>query len=1574
MAIRCINYGFIKPFGKSVVFSDAPDSTPEVKSSPFTDQEKLDVFNAQVEKNLESKNQEVIKHLMEALTKDGGTIDAEEYKNLRDWMYKLDGLEKQLSDGVIDKKAYEESVTALRSVAWGDNLEIPADTIKELELLHKQAEERLQLREAYTKSVVKLEFLVGGNGRLTQADIGSEFANDSSYKIDFGNLTENDALSAQKKYGLKDMLPANVKSVMITAPSKDARLATKGTDGKFYYKDNGKYASVFQNYEIKISGSEVSAEEKAKIDADAQAVLDEAGDPEVLQRIEDKDKIAEYETTLVAETKEEDFSEYWKIKDDFSENAKIQIPEAIQKMDPAQFAADLPYMAHGREVGEALTQLDPSRQIQDVYSDIRNRKLAPNHISLDEISLSIKGKHNWEISNQIPNEDSFKEILILDEIESNEKYTSKRAEIVKLVRNATGFDNSQIEAVLDNRATVVEKKKSFEEVKSFIAASAKLMREVPKLEPKEKADTYDEKFIIKDLGQVEKVAKFIFPNYASEGPVAFRTFLQKILGKGKGTLNMENLHSRTGIVGSDLEKTASGESAYVQLVASAIGFGPEGEPVVNKEVFVAKLNELRKLGLDNVASSSNKDLIARSEDPANKEYLDKPITNDYIFGETAEGVTELERDLMQLGFSRNTEIQRVTDIYEYSEAQKKYPEIFAGLDPVRTPILSAIIKNNPQISEADLKKTSEIVKENMLIMAGVSYHQKIVDDQRNVTNHPGKTVTDIVHGAIAKTFDTPAGTLILAVDSTGNISVAIQNEQKLDKKGRVRLEETAGVSAGLDGTRVGGSIMLKISPDKYLEHNLVLGAAAGAALDRNPGFGLALVLGYELNLEGTQARLEAKYSEDPELNAKLDAEYKAFEAELIAKNVPPELRKALLANTTKFVEDNRSGQAVNDMPKVVLKQASVAITEHGFGVAITVGFKGKDEIFYSIPEQPDQNESARAKIYEQLTSKMGADMQSATQVYVAGEMMMTADGYKTISKSEVEKDKLESINAQLAVQGLQLIPVETENGENRLRLRVTKVHGNVDIFTDNTSGIETYPSSKGDVFINIDEADKISIQRIDSYSQLRKGGGVLNTEIFISNDIRKPTELIKRNSSGMIHTESNIASGQTLDAIFIPNSENAAGSFDSEADAKAAGIEINDLYADMQDVKAAGAEMDKALRSGEYESSLSEDKRKELTKYAKEIVGDDEKLYRRLSVDMKAEEITALILKNPNCQNLSPKEMTYMHQALMVASLAAPKKDAEFVRHIQEWNRTALESQLKDKGMKGVDAKNISTKIMKSYGESLTKWFAEGHAEENFGKFSIPSGAIVQIQVGTQKIEGYRQAFYQPEGSPAILGGVNLTDDVYLTGTMKLTPEEAKLFQDAMTARLSPMETTEQVLKSQLGLSVLSASEIIFGADKCRELTAIVNNKDPQLRLGGSTLDEFLKLVHELREKGRVTRPDGMILNVNLTKEMGFYEACRNFTMVMDEKLSITVPRMAGRVELTSYITGKKQAHYNSIAVATFISTDEKVKPPHERPEAEEEDNVGEKTPPIALEPDQVIPDVIRANADGSNSSGVPTE
>ena len=41
---------------------------------------------------------------------------------------------------------------------------------------------------------------------------------------------------------------------------------------------------------------------------------------------------------------------------------------------------------------------------------------------------------------------------------------------------------------------------------------------------------------------------------------------------------------------------------------------------------------------------------------------------------------------------------------------------------------------------------------------------------------------------------------------------------------------------------------------------------------------------------------------------------------------------------------------------------------------------------------------------------------------------------------------------------------------------------------------------------------------------------------------------------------------------------------------------------------------------------------------------------------------------------------------------------------------------------------------MSHYSESLTKWFAKGYDEANFGKFSIPSGAIVQIQVGTQKL------------------------------------------------------------------------------------------------------------------------------------------------------------------------------------------------------------------------------------------------
>ena len=42
-------------------------------------------------------------------------------------------------------------------------------------------------------------------------------------------------------------------------------------------------------------------------------------------------------------------------------------------------------------------------------------------------------------------------------------------------------------------------------------------------------------------------------------------------------------------------------------------------------------------------------------------------------------------------------------------------------------------------------------------------------------------------------------------------------------------------------------------------------------------------------------------------------------------------------------------------------------------------------------------------------------MQSATQVYVAGEMMITADGYKTISKSDFKK----KINWNLLMLNLQ---------------------------------------------------------------------------------------------------------------------------------------------------------------------------------------------------------------------------------------------------------------------------------------------------------------------------------------------------------------------------------------------------------------------------------------------------------------------------------------------------------------------------------------------------------------------------
>lgn len=1580
MAIRCINYGFLKPFGKNVVFLDQPQQNPEVKSETKVEDAKLKEFNDAVSAKLDTENRKIISILKSVVSSTGDKeMSASELDNLKKWLEEIDSLETDLQNKKIDKPAYDKAIAELTKDAWAENIKLPEDTIKRIELYKKQAGERLSFYEQM-RVPYGMQYLRNADGQKIDAKtMSTEFGAGTKYTIDFGGR----GTTADKTIRLDQMLPKNGATIALyDEKGKDLGDAQRGPDdGKFYYtsgEKKGQYAAVRHGYSFHISSVEI------KIPNEPSKVEEAVTEENAVESKKDKADAKAATERMLSERKDAELMAFITISGDFDKNKKVAIPDSIKDLSDFQLANDLKYMNHGSQVLEALGQLNQfagKKTPVELFEGIRKRKLDKGSISLDEISLAVRGDHAKDVYKEYTT--SMTQVNILDLVNTGRSGGMSGEKLFKFVKVQLASDeekimlNSMSEYLVEPPKDQTQIRAGLEKLKTFMAASAKMIKEIPKLEPKKESAEYKEDMKIKDLDRVEKIAQFIFPNFASTGPEASRSFLQKVFGKGKGTLDMQTLYKK-GMMGSDIEQVASGESAYVQLVASAIEFGAQGEPVVNQDKFVAKLNQLRSWGFQHVAESQKKDLVAQCEDPANKDYLSKPLRTESIFG-TGEGITPLERDLITFGFRKSEDVQRVVDMYNLEHAKKLHPEIFKGLDPVRTPIMAAIIQANPVLSEADLRDTANTVEKHMLLMAGVKVESKTVDDQRHFTDEPGKTTTTSIDAAgVATSFDCAGGKATMGIDSNGNIGFALNFEQKLDQKGRVRFSEGAGISAGPEGAKGALAVSLTLSPDQYLEHNFYVGGAAGVDLSANPKIGLALALGYKLNLDGTLARIEGRYSKDPELDAKLKTELKDYEASLTAQGLPPELINALLIRTAGFVEQNRGNEAVKDMPKVALTNASVAITDKGFGVAIKVAFKGKDEIIYSIPPQANVDQYAEAKIRDELAKKVGGDLR--TEVFVAGNMSITPDGYTTITESEHPKsDKLDAINQSLASQGLQLIPIETANGEHRLRLRVTRVDGNVDIFTDKDSGIETYPGAKGEVILNLEEADKISVRRIDAKSGLRDSGGVLNTEIFISNNIQRSNDVIRYNSPDMVHFEGDIVHGQTKGAVAIENRAGKSSTYESETAAKAEGVQINDLYADMEGIRASGKGMSEALRSQKYEKSLPQARKTALEGFADQVlVGKDAmKLYKQLSVSMNDTEIAKMISDTLPDQKFSNADMTYMRQALMMKSLAKAPHDKEFVEHIKDWNRKALESQLAKQGMDRVEAKSISTKMMDYYGKTLELWLETGMTEADFGKSKIPEGAIVQIQVGTQNIEGYRQAFYQPAGAPEMLGAVNLKDNESLIKDMDLTPKEARDFQEAMTNRLSPLsEKPAELMKSQLGLSILSASELIFGAEKCRKLTEIVKDPDLATKDGyKETYAEFSKMVHDLRSRQVITMENGMILGVNLTKEVGFIDACRNFTMVMNEKLSITVPKtMVINADVQKYIEGDRTANYNEVGVATFISTEEKVKPPHDIPPTpeEEEELEGDKTPGLNVAPDQIRPDEIRGAGDEGHGDEVP--
>lgn len=1508
MAIRCMNKGFIKPFGKNVVFFAEMPSDADVKS---TMEKKTEEIKDDLSR-LEESNKELMLRTMEAMAK-VNKLDATSIEDIKQTIRYIDSLEAIAIVG-SQTTTPEQAKANIDELFFGlekkYNLTIPE--VQAIRLAQKDVAEKVATLESNTLPA-KIQYIKTSTGEsITKANIGSEFGDGKTYKIDFGGDE-----TAEDKVTLQQMLPTGISFVKITGADGKIR-GWASTESKYgndfrYYKVEkgfeklmGKHASVLQGYTIETNyqgntpTDTTTAAEKAQIDADAQSVLDEPVDEEVLARVNAKDEATELSSKIEREESGKETTAMFDAAKEFNVNYKIKLPEGIKHLSDEELGATFDDMGNGDDVTAALAKLDSTKAPEDLLRSIRSKNFASGGmVSLDEVSRAVRGQTHKEVY---------------------EEFTS-----------------------LMGKPLSPQLKKQFEDLKKFMSASHQLLDALTKLTPKAASKEFKETNELSDtdkikIEQMEAVAGTIWYDKADKGPEETRNFLQRLFAIKGDAITMQTLDKK-GLMTNDIQQAASGESAYVQLVASAMKYNDDGQAVVDEGKFVKRLNELRKTGFENVGMSGNLKLIQKCEN--HKEELSKNITTDEVFTETAD-LGETSKELIRYGYTRELHLQRVTDLLN-------------DKSPVETKILEGIIKSYPNLSAEDLKDTANIIEKEFITLAGLAIHREEVQDNRKFTNKPGKTVKTTVDGAIGTTFKTPIGEGMISISTTGDVTVGIASGGKI---GDVSVYGGIGGSVGPEGvgggTGFGITIPLsEIYKNGVAEHNLTVQGVAAAHLGPDYYIALGGAFGYKLDLNGTSQRLEKKLENNPILSAKIAAEKEA-QRKALSEKYPKEVVDMMMKEVDAFVKQNIGNEAAKDMPDFAITEAQVGAgfklsagegLTAGLAFGIKVAFKnGTDRIIYCVPHQPNGDAAAEQKLREQIEKETG---EKGREIFIAGNLTINPDGGTTaISEAQFKTDELSAKNSELAEHGLQLTQLKLDDGSNRLRLRISRIDGDADVYIDRDSGIEAYPGPNGEAILNLEEAQQISVRRVDTKSPLRNQGGVLNTEIFISNNLYKKNDDIKKNSPNKLHFEADILKGQMTQAETISRFEGESTIYDSEQAAIDAKVHINDLYKDMEEVRLAGKNMSEVLGAVKYSVGIEAGRRGDLDRYAEEIVGKDEKLYKRLSVDMDAKAITDLVIQNENCKDLSPAEMTYMHQALMIASLAnAPKTDEGFIQHVKDWNRDALERQLNDKKIPG--AKGIATDIMDYYAKSIEDSLKNG---SGLKESRIPRGSIVQIQVGTQKIEGYRQAFYQPNGAPEIIGAVDLTNQAMLDqvfGNDAKGKEQADTFVKAMTDRLSPLsDKPTELFKSQLGLSVLSASELIFGARDCKRLAYIIREQKGVVTEDFKDIyEKFEKLVHELRDNGKVVLPSGLILSVDTTKQMGFYEACKNFTMVMNEKLSITIPKIAATAEVQQYIEGDRTAKYEEVGGGFTIDVSKVVKPPHKH------------TPPPKKPPEEEVPE-----------------
>ncbi|MBU0981093.1 hypothetical protein KKC94_00190, partial [Patescibacteria group bacterium] len=1379
---------------------------------------------------------------------------------------------------------------------------------------------------------------------------------------------------AWSRTGLNNMVPTGIVEVKVTktngqvinAIRKDSELT-----GHFYDKMNPA-VRVTINQGEKVTAVKQMTEQEAAAERKAQqeATLEAAGKEEALAisklEIDEAAKRADEHASKKAADRARALN---RVKE-FSKKTKEKFPSELHGISKdIELASYLDSMDMGYEVETALKQLgnvaEPRLGSFEALDAIRKRKgINEKTVSFHEIGLVIMG-------------DKFSPDTFIASYEKNTGamniYEAEKTRADAIRAAMTGQPETVIQSAIEQMLMQnygsnpvarteldlvkeslkkgeepTELKAKLKKQEEFGEAASNLLLYLPLLKPRERHEKgykmqERERSISEDQKNAEELLDKIFPRDDYGPKMRVNLFRQVFNAKEDRSMNMELYYMEKGAKKSEyLGKKMSSAAAFQQILAEDKIKGKALGSKIDTGALISRLAELREKGAQFVINkkSVDKSLWKDVEGDPGEYIATHPLTTALL--NNPDNLTKADIQLIQLGMAfdqgeellaqKNEALERIKETHseftreiidrlaasggytaqEIEEAADRVDEHFlfsAGFlhESLREQVFEKGLDGiRRKVSDETFKRFLAAFNKPINLGKGISLnlglvYDKAMDGSKDVTitfGFKGKFETEKVSGSAYAGVGVTFGEGLIPEEVYAGLGV--DGQYNIGKFGTWGIE--GGLGAGL-----------KVSPEMAF-----MGFMAHGGLVRN----------VENVIQKKETLLNDEQKED--VDSAVDGYMEKFRADLELAG------ESLTEAQLKEYEDHMKHEFKALMAEGVIQRMS-PVQFNGIGLAALPLIKeghvrlplylsfsikeGKTHTMFARP-QDDRDIVGQLELENAIKAVEG-DTEFST-VYLSGDLALSETGKRTISDSITKQELLtgtilDKHNQDLAPHGLRLTP----EGD-KIRLDVTAVDGEVEIWTDPDSSLETFIEN-GKTYINLNQADKLSVRRLDSFSPYKRGEGLQNTKIYLSNNPRVGTKIIEEESSAFInYTEykgaEKVARSKSemvkLHAAGTDLGTEVAGTYETKQKMIQAGIELGTMPANIEDVTEARVKMAEALENNKPSPSITPQDRMHLKDLAGQFLAKYPLTYRQISVEMDAQTIQALVKRTfpgENWENSS--KVTYMHQSLMVASLA--NQPGDFAEHILGWNKNALKRQLIDKNMPAEAADRISNTIMNFYADKAKR----GELTE---KTPIERGDILHIQVGTMGVEGYREAFYDPAEGFEMLGNVDLKTTANLEA-MGLSPDDASLFIDAVTDRLSPLpDDPEGLFRSQLGLAVLDASFLIFGAEDTKTLAEMV--KDPSKitanKQNQTLFNRFSNIVRSLRVSGGITLSSGLVLKVNTTaKSMGFYEKCDNFSLRMNEKLMIGfAPGTKVSGEIKEFIEGHTHIPFHEITLAVAVS------------------------------------------------------